>query len=209
MRLPLVLVASALLVVTGPAFALDISIGDTTVSVGGGDGGGVSASVSSGDTSVGASVGGGGGVSASVSSGGAGAGVNVGGGGGSLLSTTGTAGGTTLNGLVTTNGGSLLTTDTDTSDGTAGATVSLGEALAALFGGEGGDLGALLVGVDPETALLTPGPRGSAAEQLRSTFNRFPFARKKAVRLTCRDVFRNPAAYDLNVRTLCKLIARI
>jgi hypothetical protein len=36
-----------------------------------------------------------------------------------------------------------------------------------------------------------------------------PFAKKKVVRLTCRDVLRDPGSYDVNVQALCKLVARI
>jgi hypothetical protein len=108
---------------------------------------------------------------------------------------------------VNTNGGSLLSTQTG--DGSTTVTVSLGDALGSLLGAPGGDLGALLDGVDTSTALLAPGPRGSAAEQFRSSFNRLPFAKKKVVRLTCRDVLRDPGSYDVNVQALCKLVARI
>jgi hypothetical protein len=181
-----------------PAAALDLSVGNVGVSVGGGG-----ASVSTGNTSVGVSTSGG--LSGSVTTPGATTSLGAGPGGATAGAGAGAAG---LNGALTGNKGSLVSLDRQ--GGVANAKVNLGGPLAALFGGvEDAGLGDLLAGINLDDALLGPAAGNGPAEQIRQSFDSLSAKDRRLARLTCKQVLASPRSYDRNMTILCKLIARI
>ncbi len=201
MRLAVAIVSVALLATVDPAAALDVSVGGISASVGSG---GVSVSAGSTSASVSTS---GGGVSASAGSGGTSAGASLGGGGGGLggsyASVGGSAGGTSGSASITGNDGSLI--GIRQNGGATTAAVNLGSALNGFLTAPNAPLDT----VDLNTALDGIGPRNSVAERVRSAFLSQSTARRRMVRLTCAQVFRNPGAFSKETRILCSLIARL
>ncbi len=199
MRLLRAVVSIVSFILAGPVLALGISVGGTSVSVGGGG-----ASVSTGGTSAGVSTGGGG-VSASVGSGGTSVGATVGGGGGTIASLGGGSGGTTGQIGITDASGNPI--DISQTGGATTATVNLGGALDSFLTdpARSGQLGT----IDLNTALNGIGPRNSPAERVRGAFRSLSLLNRRRVRLTCSQVLENPGKFDRNTRILCSLIARI
>jgi hypothetical protein len=129
-------------------------------------------------------------------------------GGGSGVSAGASVGSTGANASITGNRGDLLSVNQN--GGTTGATVNLGGALGALFNNPNDPgLTRALAGVDLSTALLTPGPRNSPAEQVRQSFESMSIANRRLARSRCAEILLDPGSYAVGVQTLCKLIARL
>lgn len=193
----LVAVAAALMIGAAiPAQALDLSIGDTSVSAGSGgsDSGGTSVSLGSGDTSTGVTVGGGSNVaSVGASTGGTSANVGIGNTSGDLV-TLDQNGGTTTGNV---NLGGL----------------GLGGGANNLVNGVTGPLGTTLDGVNlgglPGTGGPGAGGGGGAGGGVVAAFNSLTTRDQQALRIQCRTVLSNPSAFNRNTVALCSLVGRL
>ncbi len=184
--------ASALLLIgfTSSAAAIDLSVGGLDVSVGGGgDGGGVSASVGSGDSSVGVDIGGNDDSLASVDVS-AGAGVDQ-----------------SFGVDVSNQDGQIVTLDNGQNSTNAGINLGLGGILNGLGGG-------LPVIGDPGTGGLLPGGGGTGGGGVSPTavaaaFGGLSGAQQQLLVNRCGSVLASPRAYDRDLVSLCQILAQI
>jgi hypothetical protein len=195
-------------IVSGPAHAFDVSVGDVGVST---DGGGVSVDTGGGGSSDG-------GTSAGASTGnGSSGGVSVG--GDSIASVGGGTGGTSASGTITNNSGQLV--DLSRSGTAANGTVNLGGVtgnLPDLTGLPGTIPLPDILGGTPDTPDQPPGqpPPGTAGggvtvtpTQLALAYQTLSPSEQMALRTKCTAVLHRPAAYDIGLVTLCKVIGRM
>ncbi|MEO8667667.1 MAG: hypothetical protein ABI399_04070 [Bauldia sp.] len=196
-------VASAALFATMaavPVSAGSVGVGGIGASVGGNSSGGTTAGVSAGGATASASIGGGGGNVASATA-------NTGSNAGSQNGTVG----------IGTTSGSLVSATQNGSNTNARVNLGglLGPELSGLvddtLGTVNGTVNPVLDGINPGGVIPDDSVGGvpPGIGNLPSAFSAMDPAEQMAVRVKCRNVLANPAAYAKNIVALCRMIASL